>query len=213
MSNESPWSVTNVTPRGARRSRSRVSVAGSVGKRSGTPAAEYLRWTDGPGSPGSTSAHGFELSHGTEPDDDELDFEIHDSAMSDREGYEGLENVRACCDGYVFYILPFPMLFLILCLGNTLSDAGTTMTTTTSMCTQMGISTHIFTGQFLNSLAMIQLLNISNRRRAHRLLHSLSVREVVVDLVMGSETSFLALELEDPKLLQFRRKDEVHRYK
>lgn len=102
MSNESPWSVTNVTPRGARRSRSRVSMAGSVGKRSGTPAAEYLRWLDGPGSPGSVSVHGFELSQGTELDDAELDFEINDSMASDRDGYDGLENVRACCDGCVF---------------------------------------------------------------------------------------------------------------
>ncbi|KAI5121954.1 hypothetical protein M0805_002025 [Coniferiporia weirii] len=93
--NDSPW---NITPRGGRRSRSRVSMVGSVGKRSGTPAAEYLRWADGPQSP---SMHGFEqTSRGTEPDDDEdLDFEIHDSAASDQEGFEGLENVRACCDG------------------------------------------------------------------------------------------------------------------
>ncbi|KAL5506867.1 hypothetical protein ACEPAH_6323 [Sanghuangporus vaninii] len=97
--NESPWSMTNITPRGARRSRSRVSMAGSVGKRSNTPAAEYLRWTEGPGSPGSPRSHGFELSQDTEVDDGELDFEIHDSITSDREGYEGLENVRACCDG------------------------------------------------------------------------------------------------------------------
>ena len=99
MSNESPWNMTNVTPRGGRRSRSRVSVRGSVGKRSGTPAAEYLRWTDGPGSPSAKSIHGFELSQNTDLDDEELDFEIHDSTMSDQEGYEGLENVRACCDG------------------------------------------------------------------------------------------------------------------
>ncbi|KAL5508743.1 hypothetical protein ACEPAG_4778 [Sanghuangporus baumii] len=97
--NESPWSMTNITPRGARRSRSRVSMVGSVGKRSNTPAAEYLRWTEGPGSPGSPRSHGFELSQDTEVDDGELDFEIHDSITSDREGYEGLENVRACCDG------------------------------------------------------------------------------------------------------------------
>lgn len=101
--NESPWTVTNITPRGARRSRSRVSMAGSVGKRSNIPAAEYLRWTEGPGSPGSPRSHGFELSQDTEADDEELDFEIHDSITSDREGYEGLENVRACCDGCVLH--------------------------------------------------------------------------------------------------------------
>ncbi|KAH8119686.1 hypothetical protein DFH11DRAFT_460464 [Phellopilus nigrolimitatus] len=97
MSGESPW---NVTPRGGRRSRSRISVGGSVGKRSGTPAAEYLRWTDGPGSPGAHSLHGFEqFGNGRDFDDDDLDFEIHDATLSDQEGFEGLENVRACCDG------------------------------------------------------------------------------------------------------------------
>ncbi|EJD03472.1 uncharacterized protein FOMMEDRAFT_20543 [Fomitiporia mediterranea MF3/22] len=101
MSNESPWSVTNVTPRGTRRSRSRVSMAGSVGKRSNTPAAEYLRWIDGPGSPGANSVRGFEFGSQSADaaDDEELDFEIHDSITSEREGFEGLENVRACCDG------------------------------------------------------------------------------------------------------------------
>lgn len=97
MSGESAW---NVTPRGERRSRSRVSVGGSVGKRTGTPAAEYLRWADGPGSPTSYSLHGFEhIGPAVDADEDELDFEIHDTAMSDQEGYEGLINVRACCDG------------------------------------------------------------------------------------------------------------------
>lgn len=99
MSGDSAW---NITPRGGRRSRSRVSMGppGSVGKRSGTPAAEYLRWADGPGSPGATSLNGFEqIGHGLDVDDDDLDFEIHDSTLSDQEGFEGLENVRACCDG------------------------------------------------------------------------------------------------------------------
>ena len=99
MSGDSAW---NITPRGGRRSRSRVSMhpPGSVGKRSGTPAAEYLRWADGPASPGAQSLHGFEqIGHGLDVDDDDLDFEIHDSMTSDQEGFEGLENVRACCDG------------------------------------------------------------------------------------------------------------------
>ncbi|THH09224.1 hypothetical protein EW145_g2179 [Phellinidium pouzarii] len=88
MSNDSPW---NITPRGGRRSRSRVSMGGSVGKRSGTPAAEYLRWADGPTSP---SLRGFEqTSRGMDADEDEdLDFEIHDTTTSDQEGFEGLEN-------------------------------------------------------------------------------------------------------------------------
>lgn len=101
MTGESPWSMANVTPRGTRmrsRSRSRVSVAGSVGKRAGTPAAEYLRWSEIPGSP---SKHGMDSAHGNKSGEDEsaeLDFEISET-LSDQEGYEGLENVRACCDG------------------------------------------------------------------------------------------------------------------
>ena len=65
-----------------------------MGKRSGTPAAEYLRWAnhDAPQSPTKS------FEHIPGQDDGELDFELHDEAMSD-EGYEGLENVRACCDG------------------------------------------------------------------------------------------------------------------
>ncbi|KAF9528362.1 hypothetical protein CPB83DRAFT_791687 [Crepidotus variabilis] len=83
----------NTTPRG-QRSRSQLSVGGSVGKRSGTPALEYLRW-NGPESPYSPDRSFVDVpGH----DADELDFELHDESMSD-EGYEGLENVRACCDG------------------------------------------------------------------------------------------------------------------
>jgi len=85
----------NVTPR-AQRSASRISVNGSVGKRSGTPAAEYLRLggIDGPASPTKSD---YEYVPGQPDDDEELDFEIHDSILN--EGFEGLENVRACCDG------------------------------------------------------------------------------------------------------------------
>jgi hypothetical protein len=86
-----PW---NTTPRG-QRSRSQVSIGrGSVGKRSGTPAVEYLRW-NGPDSPYSPSKSFVDVSnhHG-----DDLDFELHDHSLSD-DGFEGLENVRACCDG------------------------------------------------------------------------------------------------------------------
>jgi hypothetical protein len=86
----------NTTPRGTTRSRSQLSVRGSVGKRSGTPAAEYLRWA-APESPYSPT-RSFErvASHGQ--DDEELEFELHDRSQSD-DGFEGLENVRACCDG------------------------------------------------------------------------------------------------------------------
>jgi Meiotic cell cortex C-terminal pleckstrin homology len=82
----------NNTPKG-QRSQSQISLRGSMGKRSGTPAAEYLRWAErgGPYSP----TRSYER---VGQQDDELDFELHDGNMSDG-GFEGLENVRACCDG------------------------------------------------------------------------------------------------------------------
>ncbi|KAF8962640.1 hypothetical protein BDZ97DRAFT_2059572 [Flammula alnicola] len=85
-----PW---NTTPRG-QRSRSQLSVGRSASKRSGTPALEYLRW-NGPESPYSPDRSFVDVPG---QDSDELDFELHDGTMSD-EGFEGLENVRACCDG------------------------------------------------------------------------------------------------------------------
>ncbi|KAF8583299.1 hypothetical protein K439DRAFT_1661365 [Ramaria rubella] len=85
----------NITPR-AQRSQSRLSANGSVGKRSGTPAAEYLR-LGGPDGPASPAKSDYEYIPGR-ADEEELDFEIHDSIMNG-EGFEGLENVRACCDG------------------------------------------------------------------------------------------------------------------
>ncbi|KAF5366134.1 hypothetical protein D9757_010926 [Collybiopsis confluens] len=89
--NETPF---NTTPRG-KRSRSQMSVGGSVGRRAGTPAAEYLRW-NGPESPYSPTKSFVDVP--ALDDDDELDFELHGDSLSD-EGFEGLENVRACCDG------------------------------------------------------------------------------------------------------------------
>lgn len=82
----------NNTPKG-QRGHSQVSLRGSVGKRSGTPAAEYLRWTEreAPYSP----SRSYEYVGGEE---ENLDFELHQETMSDG-GFEGLENVRACCDG------------------------------------------------------------------------------------------------------------------
>ncbi|EGO03686.1 hypothetical protein SERLA73DRAFT_165305 [Serpula lacrymans var. lacrymans S7.3] len=85
----------STTPRG-QRSRSQLSVGGSVGKRSGTPAAEYLRWA-GPESPYSPTKS-FEQIMGQGHDEEDLDFELHGESMDD-DGFEGLENVRACCDG------------------------------------------------------------------------------------------------------------------
>jgi len=81
------------TPRG-QRSRSQVSLGRSVSKRSGTPALEYLRW-NGPESPYSPDRSFVDVP-ARDPDD--LDFELYDGVMSD-DGFEGLENVRACCDG------------------------------------------------------------------------------------------------------------------
>ncbi|KAK0192709.1 hypothetical protein F5146DRAFT_1041154 [Armillaria mellea] len=75
----------NTTPKG-KRSRSQLS-------RSGTPAAEYLRW-NGPESPYSPTKSFVDV-HG---DDEDLDFELHGQS-EDENGFEGLENVRACCDG------------------------------------------------------------------------------------------------------------------
>ncbi|KDQ58499.1 hypothetical protein JAAARDRAFT_34310 [Jaapia argillacea MUCL 33604] len=84
----------NHTPRG-RRSQSQLSARGSVGKRAGTPAAEYLRWAGSSEEPLSPTKS---FEHIPGQDDEGLDFELHDETMSDG-GFEGLENVRACCEG------------------------------------------------------------------------------------------------------------------
>ena len=86
------WSTT---PRG-QRSRSQVSISRSASKRSGTPAVEYLRWRNGPESPYSPEKSFVNVPDQHDPE--ELDFELHRDTHFD-EGFEGLENVRACCDG------------------------------------------------------------------------------------------------------------------
>ncbi|KAJ3823527.1 hypothetical protein F5880DRAFT_1566576 [Lentinula raphanica] len=91
LRSETPF---NTTPRG-KRSRSQMSMGGSIGRRAGTPATEYLRW-NGPESPYSPSKSFVDVP-GHE-DEDDLDFELHGESLSD-DGFEGLENVRACCDG------------------------------------------------------------------------------------------------------------------
>lgn len=86
----------NHTPKGqGQRSQSQLSLRGSMGKRSGTPAAEYLRWAERetPYSPSPSKSY----EH-VGAEDEELSFELHDGNMSD-DGYEGMENVRVCCDG------------------------------------------------------------------------------------------------------------------
>jgi len=85
----------NSTPR-AQPSFSRLSTyPASIGKRAGTPAAEYLRWNGG--EPGSPSSAYHQVPDNVAYDDD-LDFHVHDHDP-EREGFDGLENVRACCDG------------------------------------------------------------------------------------------------------------------
>ena len=85
----------NTTPRGTR-SRSQLSVRGSLGKRAGTPAAEYLRWV-APESPYSPTRSFEQGMSGNAQEHEELEFELHGEQSDD--GFEGLENVRACCDG------------------------------------------------------------------------------------------------------------------
>lgn len=65
-----------------------------MSKRSGTPAVEYMRWS-GPESPYSPDRSFVDIPT---QDPDDLDFELHNETMSE-DAYEGLENVRACCDG------------------------------------------------------------------------------------------------------------------
>lgn len=84
----------NSTPR-AQRSHSRLSAyPASIGKRAGTPAAEYLRWHGEPGSPSSA----YHPMTDNAAIDDDVDFHIHEHDP-EKDGYDGLENVRACCDG------------------------------------------------------------------------------------------------------------------
>jgi len=93
----------STTPKG-KWSCSQLSVRGSAGKHSGTPAAGYLRWAapESPYSPTRSFEHAGGNNHedagGNNHEDAELDFELHGESKSD-EGYEGLENIHACCNG------------------------------------------------------------------------------------------------------------------
>ncbi|CCO29342.1 Anucleate primary sterigmata protein A [Rhizoctonia solani AG-1 IB] len=92
----------NTTPK-AFRSQSQMSSAGSVGKRTGTPAAEYMRWNPPEAQSPTKSTRAYQQQSA----DDSMDFENteydeHDDGFVPTEpehGFEGLENVRACCDG------------------------------------------------------------------------------------------------------------------
>lgn len=91
----------SITPR-AMRSQTQLSVQSSMGKRPGTPAAEYLRWAEEAQKSPTRSVRSFRGGVPYADDDDdyeavepagELSFELND------EGFEAMENVRACCDG------------------------------------------------------------------------------------------------------------------
>ncbi|CAE6449736.1 unnamed protein product [Rhizoctonia solani] len=86
----------NTTPK-AFRSQSQISTAGSVGKRAGTPAAEYMRWNPPEAQSPTKSTRAYQQQSA----DDSMDFENveydeHDDGFVPTEpepGFEGLENV------------------------------------------------------------------------------------------------------------------------
>jgi len=87
----------NITPK-AIQSQVQLSPTASLRKRAGTPAAEYLRWgAEDPASPTrSLGGQGFE--HVPMLGGEDADFEIHDD-FGEEDGFDGLENVRTCCNG------------------------------------------------------------------------------------------------------------------
>jgi hypothetical protein len=90
-------STFSTTPRG-KRSHSQLSIRGSsIGKRSGMLAAEYLQWA-APESPYSPTKS-FEQVASGKAQDEKLEFEVHGESQSD-DGFEGLDNMHACCDGW-----------------------------------------------------------------------------------------------------------------
>jgi hypothetical protein len=99
----------SLTPR-AKKSSSALSAAfgGSMGKRAGTPAQDYLAQLeqDRLRSPekrlGERAAGQMEGRRRPDDGDEDDDFEhigTDDGDEDGTDGYEGLENVRACCDG------------------------------------------------------------------------------------------------------------------
>ncbi len=92
----------SITPR-AMRSQTQLSIQHSIGKRAGTPAAEYLRWAEDAQKSPTRSIGSYRQGPSHTMDDDDYDHidggeETFELAPGDEE-YEALENVRACCDG------------------------------------------------------------------------------------------------------------------
>jgi hypothetical protein len=81
----------------------KMSTANSLYKRSDTPAAEYENYIAEYGSPRSVRSYRTHATAGpsTGPEDDSVEVVDRRDALGadDAEGYEGLENVRACCNG------------------------------------------------------------------------------------------------------------------
>lgn len=92
----------NTTPKPFR-SQSQMSSVGSVGKRAGTPAAEYMRWNPPESQSPTKSTRAYQQqSHDDSMDFENIEYDEHDDGFVPTEpdpGFEGLENVRACCDG------------------------------------------------------------------------------------------------------------------
>lgn len=93
---------SNTTPK-AFRNPSQVPTSGSVGKRAGTPAAEYMRWNSAPEAQSPTkSTRAYQQQTHDDIDFENMDYDQDDDGFVPIDadpGFEGLENVRACCDG------------------------------------------------------------------------------------------------------------------
>ena len=88
-------SETRITPKPARRKMSSATNPSVLYKRSDTPAAEYQHYLAEFGSP--RSVRSYRLDH--DLGDESMEIIERKDVMGAEEGYEGLENVRACCNG------------------------------------------------------------------------------------------------------------------
>jgi hypothetical protein len=92
---------SNTTPK-AFRTQSQVSSSGSVGKRHGTPAAEYMRWNPPEAQSPTKSTRAYQQQMQDDVDYEAVDYDQDDDGFVPVDadpGFEGMENVRACCDG------------------------------------------------------------------------------------------------------------------